>query len=148
GFCGSLRPDGGTGATRVHLPPTAPAREASRMRLILGFLLGTLALGASLAAADEPPPPPPPRPVTGTVLFAEDFRDTTLARWRSDRAGVWSVSKHMLRGVLPDVRQQHSLIEAGSDEWTDVALDVDVCQIRGVDKGAVVRVTKGSGIGV
>ena len=111
-------------------------------------LMGTLAFGSTTAAADVPPPPPPARALSGTVLFKEDFTDTTLSRWRADRSGVWSVSNGMLRGVLPDLRQQHSVIEAGSDDWTDVALDVDLCQMRGVDKGAVVRVSRGSGIGV
>ena len=78
-------------------------------------LMGTLAFGSTTAAADVPPPPPPARALSGTVLFKEDFTDTTLSRWRADRSGVWSVSNGMLRGV---------------------------------DKGAVVRVSRGSGIGV
>src|SRR5439155_4544643 len=140
--------DAWPGAKRRRLARMAPAREASRMRVTMVCLMGTLAFGTTTAAADVPPPPPPARALSGTVLFKEDFTDTTLSRWRADRSGVWSVSNGMLRGVLPDLRQQHSVIEAGSDDWTDVALDVDLCQMRGVDKGAVVRVSRGSGIGV
>ena len=38
---------------------------------------------------------------------------------------------------------------AGSPDWTDYALDLDVCAMRGADKGLAVRVAEGqSGIAV
>ena len=55
----------------------------------------------------------------------------------------------VLRADLPDGRQQHSFLYAGSGEWTDYALDVDVCGMRGTDKGVAMRVAEGlSGIAV
>ncbi|HET7224695.1 MAG TPA: family 16 glycoside hydrolase [Candidatus Eisenbacteria bacterium] len=92
--------------------------------------------------------PPPARPVTGRILFHDDFTDSSLARWRPDQDGVWRVVHGMLRGSLPDKRQKHSLIEAGDDAWTDIALDVDLLQTRGVDKGVVLRAGKKKGVGV
>lgn len=102
---------------------------------------------ASAARANDPRPPAA-RPVPGRVLFQDDFADTSLASWRTDQPGTWQVVHGMLRGSLPDKRQQHSLIEAGSDAWTDIALDVDMCQTRGVDKGVVVHAGNHRGIGV
>ncbi len=83
----------------------------------------------------------------GHVLFLDDFSGN-LAQWQPDREGVWSVWHGMLRADLPDQRQLRSLIYAGSEDWHDVALDFDVCMMRGVDKGAVVRVQGQSGLGV
>ena len=54
----------------------------------------------------------------------------------------------MLVAQLPDAKQQHSLIYAGDPDWTDYALDLDVCGIRGVDKGVVVRVNGERGVGL
>ena len=132
------------------------------MRITLcGFvLLACCGLGGAGAAAaargravptpdsGAPPPAPPARAVRGPLLLMDDFGDASLGRWKVDRQGVWSVRRGMLLGELPDERQQHSLIECGSDDWGDIALDVDVCQTLGVDKGAVVRVGKGHGVGV
>src|SRR5256885_15354056 len=53
----------------------------------------------------------------------------------------------MLVAQLPDAKQQHSLIYAGDSTWTDYAVDLDVCGIRGVDKGIVLRVDDERGIG-
>src|SRR5213593_1089848 len=94
-------------------------------------------------------PPPSPRPVrpTGEVLFADDFSDGDLQGWKADRLGVWSVRRGVLRGDLPDERQLHSFLYAGSPDWTDYAVDVDACGMRGVDKGVAVRAVEGlSGI--
>ena len=49
---------------------------------------------------------------------------------------------------LPDQKQLRSIIVAGDTAWTDVAVDLDVCMMRGVDKGVVVRVMGESGTGV
>jgi hypothetical protein len=94
-------------------------------------------------------PPPVPRfapPATG-VLFADDFSGR-LGKWTADRDSVWSVWRGMLRADLPDQKQLRSFLYAGSEEWRDYALDFDVCMMRGVDKGAIVRVQGETGVGV
>jgi hypothetical protein len=108
-------------------------------------LAGTAALDAERNAL---PPPSPRSKLSGTVLFADDFSSGSLEHWRGDRDGVWSVKRGMLRADLPDRKQQHALLYAGDEGWTDIALDLDVCAMRGADKGAVVRVEGESGIGV
>lgn len=82
------------------------------------------------------------------VLFTEDFSTPALAGWTPDRPGVWKVFRGMLRADLPDQKQLRSLIFAGDTAWADIALDLDACMMRGVDKGAVVRVQGESGMGV
>ena len=98
----------------------------------------------------ESAPPQSPRPVhsAGTVLFTDDFDAGDLKGWAMDRTGVWSVRRRALRADLPDRKQQRSFLYAGSPEWTDYAVDLDVCMMRGVDKGVVVRVEGDAGIGV
>ena len=98
-----------------------------------------------------PTPPPSPRPITpeGTVLFSDDFSREDLVGWSADKDGVWTVRRGLLRAELPDERQQHSFLYTGSPEWADYAVDLDVCAMRGVDKGVAVRVMKGeTGIAV
>jgi hypothetical protein len=122
--------------------------------LRIAFATLTVAVGLALGADRDPerrslPPPGPPAPRdTAAVLFADDFSDSTLAGWKADRDGVWSVRHGMLRADLPDEKQQHSLLYAGSPDWLDIAIDVDVCAMRGVDKGVVVRADDDTGIGV
>jgi hypothetical protein len=89
-----------------------------------------LAIGMTAGAAAEKVPPSPPKPaLRGHVLFEDDFSND-LRRWKSDK------------------KQQHWFIYAGDPTWADYALDFDVCAMRGVDKGAAIRVEKESGIGV
>lgn len=119
-----------------------------RYALVTGAAL--LLLGAAPDETRRALPATPPRfhkPAAG-VLFADDFSSPKLERWRPDRDGVWSVVRGMLRADLPDQKQLRSLIYAGDTSWTDVAVDVDVCMMRGVDKGVVVRVHEDTGIGV
>ena len=117
-------------------------------------VVAALAALLSLGAAPDPEraivPLPSPRPIApaGRVLFADDFSSGSLERWQPDRDSVWSALRGLLRGDLPDGKQTRSLIYAGSEDWTDYAVDLDVCQIRGVDKGVVVRARGGSGVGV
>jgi len=119
------------------------------------FRLTAIALlGASLPPAWAADPtgsiPTAPRfapPRTG-VLLATDFRRGTLEGWQPDREGVWTVENGALVGVLPDRKQARSFIYAGSEDWRNYAVDLDVLQTRGVDKGIAVRVQKGHGIGV
>lgn len=114
--------------------------------------LVALALGWSTAWADparDALPPTPPKfkmPETG-VLFADDFSGDSL-RWTPDRKGVWKLTRGMLRATLPDTKQERSFAYAGSEGWGDYAVDLDVCQMRGVDKGVVVRVRDTQGIAV
>ena len=54
----------------------------------------------------------------------------------------------MLSAHLPDKPQERSLIYTGSVDWGDYAVDLDVFQSRGADKGLVVRVRGDVGIGV
>lgn len=122
-------------------------------RLALAALATLSLLGAVRARApepnDEPPPAPRPRPVAGRVMLASDFRQAaSLSSWAPDRSGVWSLAHGALRARLPNKKQARSLIYAGSEEWAEYAVDLDVCQTRGVDKGLAVRVRRGRGVGV
>jgi hypothetical protein len=116
-------------------------------RVFLGaaclLLLGGLADSARLAL-----PRPSPRLVRPEgALLVEDFSDG-LKQWDPDQQDVWTISHGMLRADLPDAKQQRSFLYAGSEDWTDYAVDVDVCGMRGVDKGLVVRTQGTSGYAV
>lgn len=95
-------------------------------------------------------PPPSPRLVVPKkgVLFVDDFSSDSLRHWVADREGVWSIYRGMLRGDLPDRKQERSIIYAGEPGWTDYAVDLDVCMMRGVDKGVIVRAAENAGVGV
>jgi len=120
-------------------------------RLALLAVTTTLLLGAAYEDDTRyamPSSPPRLHKPNGTVLFVDDFSGRTLDGWSSDREGVWSLWRGMLRADLPDQKQLRSLIRAGDTAWTDVAVDLDVCMMRGVDKGVVVRVKGDAGLGV
>lgn len=127
----------------------------TRMNARLLRLAGVAAAIALLAGAavDETrnaypsAPPALQRPSSG-VLFADDFSAGKLHHWDPDREGVWSTARGMLRADLPDQKQVRSLIHAGDTSWTDIAVDLDMCMMRGVDKGVVVRVRGETGMGV
>lgn len=112
-----------------------------------------LALVPLLCSAGDPTrfalPPTPPRfaPPAHGVLLADDFSHG-LGAWKPDQPGVWTVWHGMLRADLPDHKQLRSVLRAGDPEWRDYALDFDVCMMRGVDKGAVVRLVEETGVGV
>lgn len=120
----------------------------------LPMLLATLLLLGASGRVDEARVASPPRsprfaPPAAGVLFADDFSAPSLsAHWRPDRDGVWTVTRGMLRADLPDEKQLRSLIRGGDSSWTDYAVDVDICMMRGVDKGVIVRVEGDSGIGI
>jgi hypothetical protein len=129
------------------------ARVTSRTRqgwAVLAGAIAALAVGGSSGPEREALPPTSPRlhTIPASALFSDDFSDGTLAPWRTDRDGVWTVRYGMLRADLPDAKQQHSLAYAGSEAWTNYAVDLDVCAMRGVDKGVVVRVRDKRGLGV
>jgi hypothetical protein len=96
----------------------------------------------------SPPTPPKLHKPAQNLLFADDFADGNLAGWTPDRPGVWSIWHGMLRADLPDEKQLRSIITAGDTTWSDIAVDLDVCMMRGVDKGVIVRVLGESGTGV
>lgn len=119
-----------------------------RMALLASAAL--LLPGASVDGTRFALPPTAPkfhRP-TQNVLFADDFSADSLRGWSPDQPGVWSLWRGMLRADLPDQKQLRSLIHAGDSTWTDIAIDVDMCMMRGVDKGAILRVQGISGTGV
>lgn len=118
------------------------ALSRSRALLLLAAILLTAGATPSEPEREALPSPAARTAPTGRVLFQDDFSGDSLARWVSDRANVWSVRRGMLRGDLPDRKQEHSVISAGDSSWTDIALDVDVCAMRGVDKGVVVRLDR------
>jgi hypothetical protein len=112
-----------------------------------------IALLPLLCAAGDPTrfalPPSPPRfsPPAHGVLFSDDFSGG-LDAWKPDQPGVWSTWRGMLRADLPDQKQLRSVLRTGSPDWRDYVLDFDVCMMRGVDKGAVVRLVDENGVGV
>jgi len=115
--------------------------------------LAVPALALLLTGADDPTrfatPPAPPRfrPPAEGVLFADDFSND-LSRWESDSSETWTVWRGLLRADLPDRKQARSFLYAGSESWRDYALDFDVCGMRGVDKGGVIRVQNTTGFAI
>jgi len=115
--------------------------------------LGTIAVLVFLVG--DTPAPHSEKPVfnavtdRGQILFQDDFSEGASPEWTFDRKGVWRVEDGHLRAEMPEEKQQRSFAFAGSETWNDYALDLDVCGIRGVDKGVVVRVAgdrKGVGL--
>ena len=112
-----------------------------------------LALAPLLCAAADstrfalPPTPPKFSPPAHGVLFSDGF-SRGLGAWQADQPGVWSVWHGMLRADLPDQKQLRSVLRASDSLWADYALDFDTCMMRGVDKGAVVRLAGENGVGV
>lgn len=128
--------------------PTSMNSNTLRSVLLAGTAL--LLVGAVADETRFALPSTSPRmklPARG-VLFSDDFSSGALGAWAPDRSGVWSVKRGMLRADLPDQKQLRSLLYVGDSLWTDVSVDLDVCMMRGVDKGVVVRVRGESGTGV
>jgi hypothetical protein len=124
-----------------------PAHRVTPLRLGLAAVAWLALAGADDPTRNATPPPVPRFAPPADTLFADDF-SRGLARWRPDDPSVWSAWRGMLRADMPDARQQRSFIYTGSEEWTDYAVELDVCMMRGVDKGVIVRVEGESGIGV
>ena len=119
-------------------------RSVAALALLVGLC------GATFDDTRSALPPLAPRaPVAkGRTLFADDFSSSRLVGWKTDQPKVWSVVRGMLRADLPDHKQLRALLMAGDSTWTNVAIDLDVCMMRGVDKGVVVRVLDGKGLGI
>lgn len=126
---------------------TRPPRRALR----LAGLALVLSVCAAPADGGRPLVTPPPAPragaAAGDTLFTDDFSQGT-SRWTFDQPALWSVHWGALCADLPDLKQVRSLAYTGSEDWGDYAVDVDICQMRGVDKGVVVHVRGTSGVGV
>ena len=115
-------------------------------------LLVTAAVGTPASYNDParntiPPPGPKMTQPPAGALFWDNFSDAKLDGWTTTRDDAWSVHHGVLRGDLPDQPQTYAFIYAGHDDWRNYALDFDVCGIRGVDKGGVVRVEGNDGVG-
>jgi hypothetical protein len=119
-------------------------------QITLLFMTVLLCVSASGEPERDAAPPRSPKAVhPHDALFFDDFSDGDLSPWKADKAGIWSIRRGALRADLPDAKQQHSFLYAGSSDWTDYAVDLDVCAMRGSDKGVAVRVVEGSaGIGI
>ena len=116
-------------------------------RWLLLVLVPLLCAAADSTRFALPPVPPKFAPPAHGVLFSDNF-SRGLGAWQADQPGTWSVWHGMLRADLPDQKQLRSVLRAGDSLWTDYALDFDMCMMRGVDKGAVVRLVDESGVGV
>lgn len=119
--------------------------------MLASFVCAALLLGGG--AEDNtryalPPSPPRLHKPVQNVLFADDFSGEPLRGWKPDQPGVWSVWHGLLRADLPDQKQLRSILVTGDTTWTDIAVDLDMCMMRGVDKGVIVRVQGESGVGV
>lgn len=116
------------------------------LALVTGSLV--LAIGGPADSSRSAFPQPSPRfERPAGALLAEDFSHG-LSQWEVDRQEVWTVQRGMVRADLPDEKQQRSFLYAGSEDWTDYVLELDLCAMRGVDKGAVVRVQGNTGLAV
>ena len=135
------------GRSRSRITRRGLGRLWAALVLVMLTPLGAMAASDPTRNASPPPSPNPARP-TGTVMFQDNFSDGDFKGWVSDSPGVWTVVHGMLRAELPDQRQRHSFLYAGSENWTDYAVDLDMCMMRGVDKGVIVRVEGEDGIGV
>ncbi len=123
-------------------------RNLPRMAALTAAALALLGAGFDDTRFAMPSSSPRMVKPTRDVLFADDFSGDDLRGWKADRPGVWSLWRGMLRADLPDQKQLRSMIHMGDTSWTDIAVDLDVCMMRGVDKGAVVRVRGEAGMAV
>ncbi|HTM58533.1 MAG TPA: family 16 glycoside hydrolase [Candidatus Udaeobacter sp.] len=131
----------------MKLPDSAHASPRWTRAAILVLASATLGAGPDPIRTMSPPPPPAHTHRDGT-LFEDQFRDGKLDGWNPDKGGVWEVHRGVLRADLPDGKQNRSFLYAGREDWRDYAVDLDVCGIRGVDKGLAVRVLGEQGVGV
>ncbi len=121
--------------------------QALRGPSLLAFALLVLGADAPRPRVANPPPGPRFAPPAHGVLFADDFSHG-LSRWQTDDSDVWTTQAGLLRADLPDQKQVRSFLYAGDESWTNYALDLDVCMMRGVDKGAAVHVKGQSAVAV
>ncbi len=114
--------------------------------LVAGLLMMTRQPRKASAAGGRVPASPRFEKPKDT-LFTDDF-SSGLSDWKPDKDGVWEVERGVLRARLPDEKQQRSFLRTGKPDWTDYAVDLDVCMTRGADKGVAVRVEGEEGVAV
>jgi hypothetical protein len=114
---------------------------------LVGALLAMVSDGPADPVRNARPPESPALVRPHGALLVDDFSDG-LKQWEPDRSGIWSIRGGVLRADMPDGKQERSFLYGGSEQWSNYAVDLDVCGMRGVDKGVVVRVQGGSGLGV
>src|SRR6267142_383718 len=95
------------------------------------LLVAALVLCAGTSGDPErssaPPPSPKPLRPANDILFSDEFSGSDLSPWKADRVGIWTERRGVVRADLPDIKQEHSFLYVGSSDWTDYAVDVDVC---------------------
>jgi len=124
------------------------AKGVTRIKAFGFIALAALSISALPDSTRDAVPPPAPRTAKPTgALFFDDF-SAGLGQWRPDRDGVWTIKHGMARADLPDQKQERSFLYAGDPNWTDYAVDLDVCMFRGVDKGVALRVVGDMGVAV
>jgi hypothetical protein len=134
--------------TWIRLQPQPPARSRAPLLALVVAAGALLPLGAHSDLERNASPPQSPRMVApANALLAEDF-SSGLDGWQTEHKEYWHVRGGMLRADLPDKKQVHTLIRIGDTTWYDYALDFDVCGMRGVDKGAIIRIVDKLGLGV
>jgi hypothetical protein len=116
------------------VPPVACAAPDSWRAWGVVFvpLLAVLSLASPEASGESAP--------GDGVIFSETFSESVPTGIHFDREGVWSIQDGRLRAVLPNAKQKRSFAYFGSEDWTDYAVDLDLCGLHGVDKGVAVRV--------
>lgn len=130
-------------STDTRMRP-APRSHARHHALRAAGVLLMLALSPRIPGAD------PGRSMAPTGdLVNETFSGKALPpSWKVDKPQVWSIRDGRLRAVLPDRKQARSFVRIGSQDWKNYAVDLDVCQVRGVDKGFAVRVGNNEGVAI
>jgi hypothetical protein len=83
-----------------------------------------------------------------SVLFDSRLGDFELQGVSFDAKNVWTHDGERLLANMPSKRQEKSFATFGSPDWSDYAVDLDLCGLRGVDKGIAVRVSGHHGIGI
>jgi hypothetical protein len=103
---------------------------------------------AGLEPAPEPVAHAAARLERSDVLFAADFDRGSTTGLVFDRDEHWEVIDGRLRAALPQRKQMRSFATLAVPVGGDYAVDLDVYGVRGVDKGLVVGLAEGKGIGV
>jgi hypothetical protein len=123
--------------------------QLGAVALVGGWLVMSGCQERSPVSDDGRGPPKSPRfEEPEDALFADDFSEADLSGWTSDGDGVWRARDGVLRAQLPDRKQMRAFLRAGGSDWTNYAVDLDVCMTRGVDKGVAVRVSGDEGVAV
>ncbi len=132
----------------------AHVRRSGLGAVMAGFVVLALAVAIAHSAPSARAARSKPGAPGARVLFQESFDAAAASSrprspdWSMDHPEWWTIAGGRLRARLPDEKQQRSLATFGNPDWHDVALDVDVCGVRGVDKGVVLEKQGDDGLGV